>query len=121
MRQRVPIPLFEVNKHFVVGLAADVDLGNHVNAIHCTQIHTLNHIVQLFAGYALEHARDADAGLAGFGFLDLLLLVLLLLFLVLWLLVLWLLVLWLLVLWLLVLLFLLSENVRRIGENFRLV
>ena len=104
MRQRVPIPLLEVDEHFVVGLAVDVDLGNHVNAIHCTQIHTLNHIVQLFAGYALEHARDADAGLAGFGFLDLLLLVLLLLFLVLWL--------------FLVLLFLLSENVRRIGENF---
>ena len=62
----------------------DVDLGNHVNAIHCTQIQTLNHIVQIFAGYALEHARDADAGLAGLGFL--LFLDWLLLFLDLWLL-----------------------------------
>jgi hypothetical protein len=73
-----------VNKHFVGGFAVDVDLGNHVNAVNCAQIQTLNHIVQIFAGYALEHARDADAGLAGFGFL--LFLDWLLLFLDLWLL-----------------------------------
>lgn len=85
MRHRaLQVPLLEVNEHFVGGFAVDVDLGNHVNAVNCAQIQTLKHIVQLFAGYALEHARNADAGLAGLGFL---------LFLDLWLLDLWLLLL----------------------------
>ncbi len=97
MRQRGLIPLLEVDEHFVVGLAAGVDLGNHVNAIHCTQIQLLKYAGDSIARYALEHTRDADAGLAGLGFL------------------------WLLLLVLLLLLWLLSENVRRIGENFRLV
>jgi len=91
-----------------------VDLGNHVNAIHCTQIQLLKNAGDSIARYALEHARDADAGLAGLGFLWLLMRLLLFLDLLLLLLLL-LLVLLLLVLWLL------SENVRRIGENFRLV
>lgn len=102
MRQRVYIPLLEVDEHFVVGLAAGVDLGNHVNAIHCTQIQLLKYAGDSIARYALEHTRDADAGLAWIGFL-------------------WLLMWLLLLLVLLLLLWLLSENVRRIGENFRLV
>ena len=75
MRHRaLLVPRLEVNEHLVVRFTAVVDLGNHVNAIHCTQIQTPYHTVQLFAGRALEHARDADAGLAGLGFLDFLLL-----------------------------------------------
>ncbi len=76
----------------------DVDLGNHVNAVNCAQIQTLNHIVQLFAGYALEHARNADAGLLDFLDLWLAGLGLGLLFLDLWLLFLDLWLLWLLLL-----------------------
>jgi len=60
---RVLVPLLEVNEHLVVGLAALVGLGNHVNAIHCADVQLLKDGEQLPAGRALEHARNADAGL----------------------------------------------------------
>ena len=57
------VPLLEMNEHLVVGLVALVGLGNHVNSLHCTEIQSFNHGVQILAGRALEHARNADAGL----------------------------------------------------------
>ena len=63
MRQWVLVPLLEVNEDLVVGLAAIVGLGNHVNAIHCADVKLLNDAEQILAGRALEHARNADAGL----------------------------------------------------------
>lgn len=86
------VPLLEMNEHLVVG-AAIVGLGNHVNSLHCAEIQSFNHGVQILAGRALEHARNADAGLVHANRLLLLLL-----------------------LWLLFLIF--AENVGRIGEKF---
>ena len=75
---RVLVPHLEMNEHFVVGLAAIVGLGNHVNAVHCTDVQLLNDVIYVFAGRAFagrafagrafagrtfEHARNADAGL----------------------------------------------------------
>ena len=57
------VPHLEVNEHLVVGLAALVGLGNHVNAVHCANVQLLKNGEQIFAGRALEHARNADAGL----------------------------------------------------------
>ena len=56
-------PCFEMNEHLVVGLPALVDLGNHVNSLHCAEIQLFNHVEQVFAGRALEHSRNANAGL----------------------------------------------------------
>ena len=56
-------PFLEMNEHLVVGLVALVGLGNHVNSLHCAEIQSFNHREQIFAGRALEHARNADAGL----------------------------------------------------------
>ena len=88
------VPHLEVNEHLVVALAALVGLGNHVNAFHCTQIQLLNHIIDVLARRALEHARNADAGFVGFGFLILLFL------------------------YFLVLHLFLAENVGRVGKDF---
>jgi len=63
LRQWVLVPLLEVNEDLVVGLAAIVGLGNHVNAIHSADVKLLNDAEQILAGRALEHARNADAGL----------------------------------------------------------
>ena len=57
------VPLLEMNEHLVVGLAAIVGLWNHVNSLHCAEIQSFNHGVQILAGRALEHTRNADAGL----------------------------------------------------------
>ena len=59
----VLVPGLEMDEHLVVGLAALVGLGNHVNSLHCAEIQSLNHGAQIIAGRALEHARNADAGL----------------------------------------------------------
>lgn len=64
---RVPAPGLEMDEHLVVGLAANIRLGNQVNAVHCTQVQLLNHLIDVLASCALEHARDANAGFAGFG------------------------------------------------------
>ena len=61
-------PHLEMNEHLVVRLAAIVGLGNHVNAIHCTQVQLFNHGADVFARRVLEYARDADARFAGFWF-----------------------------------------------------
>ena len=64
------VPHLEMDEHLVVALAACVGLGNHVNAVDCSQVELFNHVVNVLARRALEHARNADAGLIrlGFGF-----------------------------------------------------
>ena len=61
------VPHLEMDEHLVVVLAAGVDLGNHVDAVHCSQVETLDHVVNLFARRALEYTRDANAGFVGLG------------------------------------------------------
>ena len=63
LRLWVLVPLLEVNEDLVVGLAAIVGLGNHVNAIHSADVQLLKDDEQILAGRVLEHARNADAGL----------------------------------------------------------
>ena len=57
------VPHLEVNEHLVVGLPALVGLGNHVNSFHGADVQLLHDVKQILARCALEHARDADAGL----------------------------------------------------------
>ena len=99
------VPLLEMNEDLVVGLAAIVGLGNHVNSLHCAEIQSFNHAVQILAGRALEHARNADAGLVDPNMR-----------LLIWLLLIWLL-LFLFLLRLLFLFLIFAENVGRIGEK----
>ena len=59
----VIVPHLEVNEHLVLGVAAIIGLGNHVNAVHCADVQLLKDGEQIFAGRVLEHAWNAEAGL----------------------------------------------------------